>query len=160
MFADSRDATTVLELRDRVAVSDENRSVDATIAAIRAQLRTELNLDDSDFVLLPVLFERSGAVIPNAVNGVVADGHFVATDPRGPRHDGKDVFQEAIRQALSGCDVDVTFVDAWEAYHSWGGELHCGTNAFRRLRDPEWWNHVDESSIVGSTDQDSSSPPR
>ncbi|MBL8768645.1 MAG: hypothetical protein JNL94_14810, partial [Planctomycetes bacterium] len=68
-----------------------------------------------------------------------------------PRHDGKDVFQEAIRQALSGCDVDVAFVDAWDAYHSMGGEVHCGTNAFRRLRDPAWWNHVDALGLDAPT---------
>lgn len=151
VFENSRDAMTVLELRDRIAASDENRSIDATIAAIRAQLRSELELDEDDFVLLPVLFERGGAVIPNAVNCIVADGHVVATDPRGPRHDGKDVFQEAIRQALSGCDVDVAFVDAWDAYHSMGGEVHCGTNAFRRLADPAWWNHVDALGLDAPT---------
>jgi len=63
-------------------------------------------------------------------------------EPCGPIHQEKDLFAEAIRTALKDCAVQVTFVDAWNSYHVGGGELHCGTNAFRRLSDPAWWKHV------------------
>lgn len=139
VFADSRGATTVGKLLEKVAGSEENLAADRTIESIRQQLAKELQLEDNDFVLLPVLFEQGGAVIPNAVNSVVANGHFIAPGPRGPRLDGKDLFEESIRQALKDCAVQVHFVDAWQAYHVMGGEIHCGTNTFRRLRQPEWW---------------------
>jgi protein-arginine deiminase len=141
VFADTRDATTVEELRKKTAESDENRTVDEKVAGLRRQLKAELNLDDADFVMIPVLFRRGGAVIPNAVNSLVVNGYVVAPEPRGPRRDGKDLFEEAIRAAFAGCDVKVVFVDAWRAYHTIGGEIHCGTNTFRRLRDPAWWKH-------------------
>jgi protein-arginine deiminase len=141
VFEKSRDETTVTKLRDGIAVSAENRAIDETVAGIRKQLQSELNLAESDFVLLPVLFARRGAVIPNAVNGVVVNGHYLASEPRGPRKDGQDFFEAAIREALAGCDVRVHFIDGWRAYHEWGGEVHCGTNTFRRLRDPVWWRH-------------------
>jgi protein-arginine deiminase len=143
VFENTRGATTVRRLRDQTAASKENLAIDETIDGIRKQLREELNLDDADFVRLPVLFARGGAVIPNAVNSAVVNGHVLAPEPRGPRQEGKDLFEEAIRDALAGCDVCVVFVDAWRAYHAAGGEFHCGTNTFRRLRDPAWWKQVE-----------------
>ncbi|MDR3618576.1 MAG: protein-arginine deiminase family protein [Paludisphaera borealis] len=143
VFAGTRDATTVGELRRSVAASDENRRVDANIEAVEKHLALELNLDQADFVHLPVLFDHGVAVIPNGVNGLVANGHFLVPDPHGPMHEGKDLFAEAIVSALSTCDVKVAFIDVWDAYHIRAGELHCGTNAIRRLRDPAWWKYVE-----------------
>lgn len=142
VFENTWDATTVSKLREQVAASEENAAIDKSSIGVRQQLQKELNLDDGDFVLLPVLFERRGAVIPNAVNSMVVNGHLLAPEPRGPRLNGRDLFEEAIRNALAGCEVRVVFVDAWRAFHEGGGEFHCGTNTFRRLRDPAWWKHV------------------
>lgn len=139
VFADTRDQTTVRELRDTAAASDENAAIDATIAQTREQLMTELNLGVDDFVMVPCPFQRGRPLVPNAVNCLVANGHIVASEPRGPRVDGVDRFEVAIRDALAPCDARVTFVDAWRGYHQAAGEVHCGTNAFRRLRNAEWW---------------------
>lgn len=141
VFAGTRRETSVAKLRDSIAGSAENAKIDRIIAGVQDQLKSELNLGDDDFVHVPVLFDRGGAAIPNAVNSLIVNGHVFAPDPRGPRHEAKDLFAEAIRTAMSGCDVQVSFVDVWDAYHSRGGELHCGTNAIRRLRDPAWWKH-------------------
>ena len=70
------------------------------------------------------------------INRVVVNDHFLVPKPLGPRLNGNDEFEEAIRAALAGCDVQVVFIDSWNAYHLSGGEIHCGTNTFRRLRDP------------------------
>jgi protein-arginine deiminase len=70
---------------------------------------------------------------------VVLNGHLLVSAQRGPVQDGTDLFEMAIREALASCDVEVEFIDSWRAYHVAGGEVHCGTNAFRRLRDPSWW---------------------
>lgn len=140
-FAGTRSETTVGSLAERVAGSDENRAIDATVLSIREQLKVELDLEDTDFVMVPALFERGLAVIPNAVNSLVFNGHFVAPEPRGPKEDGRDLFEQAIRESLASCDVEVAFVDAWNAYHERGGEIHCGTNTLRRLTGPEWWKH-------------------
>jgi protein-arginine deiminase len=145
VFEKSRDATTVSALREQVAASKANLAIDDAVAGIRQQLKNELNLVDADFVMLPVLFEWGMAVIPNAVNSAVVNGHLLAPAPRGPHQNGKDLFEEAIREALATCDVRVVFVDAWRAYHMSGGEVHCGTNTFRRLREPAWWKQGEKS---------------
>ena len=142
VFVGTENEMTLGKLRMTIALTTENLAIDEAVARVRELLQTELNLLDSDFVMLPALFQRGMAVIPNAVNSAVVNGHLLVPKPRGPRHDEKDVFEEAIRAALAGCDVRVIFIDSWNAYHTSGGEIHCGTNAFRRLRDPAWWTYV------------------
>ena len=142
VFAGTRDETTVAKLLSGPGTSEENATIDGTIASIGEQLSTELNLRESDFAMIPCLFARGRAVIPNAVNCLAVNGHLVATQPKGPREGEKDLFEEAIRAALAGCNVDITFIDAWRAYHQGAGEVHCGTNTFRRLKDTAWWTHL------------------
>ena len=149
VFAETDDETTAADLRETIAGSDENLAIDDKIAEIRDQLTMEMNLEDADFVMVPALFQWGRAVIPNAVNSVVVNRHLLVPAPYGPLHDGRDCFEEAIRQALAACDVRVVFIDTWNAYHSAGGEIHCGTNTFRRLRDPAWWTQAVESGDQG-----------
>ena len=141
VFAATQSELTLGALRMTIAQSAENQAIDAAVARIREQLKAELNLKDSDFVMVPALFQGGLAVIPNAVNSVVLNGHLLVPKPLGPRMNEKDGFEQAIREALAGCDVKVEFIDTWTAYHVSGGEIHCGTNTFRRLRDPAWWTH-------------------
>jgi protein-arginine deiminase len=142
VFAATPDEMTLGTLRMKISQTTENLAIDEAVARLREQLKSELNLGDSDFVMVPVLFQGGFAVIPNAVNSVVVNGHLLVPAPLGPRQDEKDGFEQAIRAALAGCDVRVVFIDSWNAYHASGGEIHCGTNTFRRLRDPAWWTHV------------------
>ena len=105
--------------------------------------------------MLPLAFFRCGgiAVIPNPVNSLVVNGHLLVPEPRGPRRDEQDRFEMAIRNALAGCDVRLVFIDTWQAYHTSGGEIHCGTNAFRRLREPAWWTQgLGETEGLGRTE--------
>lgn len=141
VFATTDDEMTLGELWMTIAGSSENLAIDGLVARIRQQLKSELSLEDSDFVLVPTLFQDGKAVIPNAVNSVVVNGHLLVPKPLGPKLNEQDGFEQAIRDALTGCNVRVLFIDSWDAYHSSGGEVHCGTNAFRRLRDPAWWTH-------------------
>jgi protein-arginine deiminase len=142
VFVATDDQMTLGELRTTIAQATESFVIDDAVTRLREQLKMELNLEDSDFVMVPALFQGGIAVIPNAVNSVVVNGHLLVPEPLGPRDDNKDQFEQAIRAALAGCDVSVVFIDSWDAYHISGGEIHCGTNAFRRLRDPRWWTYV------------------
>lgn len=139
VFAETEDEMTLGELRMTISPTTENLAIDEAMARLREQLKMELNLEDSDFVMVPALFQGGLAVIPNPVNSVVVNGHLLVPKPLGPLLNEKDGFELAIREALAGCDVRVVFIDSWNAYHLSGGEIHCGTNTFRRLRDPAWW---------------------
>ena len=139
VFEGTEDEMTLGALRMTVSQTSENLAIDEAVARLREQLKIELNLDDSDFVMVPALFQEGMAVIPNAVNSVVVNGYLLVPKPLGPQLDETDGFEQAISAALAGCNVRVVFIDSWNAYHTSGGELHCGTNTFRRLRDPAWW---------------------
>ena len=141
VFATTDDEMALGELGVTIAGSPENLAIDRAVARVREQLKSELNLEDSDFVMVPALFQEGKAVIPNAVNSAVVNGHLLVPKPFGPQLNDEDGFEQAIREALAGCDVRVVFINSWDAYHTSGGEVHCGTNAFRRLRDPAWWAH-------------------
>jgi protein-arginine deiminase len=149
VFAGTEDEMTLGTLRMRISQTTENLAIDETVARLREQLKMELNLEDSDFVMVPALFEGGMAVIPNAVNSAVVNGYLLVPEPLGPRLNEKDGFEQAIRAALAGCDVRVIFIDSWNAYHMAGGEVHCGTNTFRRLRAPAWWKHVENADDKG-----------
>jgi protein-arginine deiminase len=142
VFAGTGNQMAIGRLQMTIAGTSENLAIDEAVSRVREQLKKELNLLDSDFVMLPALFQRGMAVIPNPVNSAVVNGHLLVPGPRGPRHDDKDAFEEAIRAALATCDVRVVFIESWNAYHTSAGEIHCGTNTFRRLRDPAWWTYA------------------
>jgi hypothetical protein len=140
LFAGTRSEVTIEKLLSSIAASQENRDIDRTVAQIRVQLAEEMNLADADFVMLPTLFEQGGAVIPSPVNSVVVNGHLLVPAPHGPIVGGADRFEVSIRQLLAECEVQVHFIDSWNSWHRMGGEVHCGTNVFRRLATPQWWN--------------------
>jgi protein-arginine deiminase len=149
VFTGTENQMAIGRLQMTIAGTSENHAIDEAVSRVREQLKKELNLQDSDFVMLPALFQRGMAVIPNPVNSVVVNGQLLVAGPRGPRDGEKDAFEEAIRAALTGCDVRVVFIESWNAYHTSAGEIHCGTNAFRRLRDPAWWTHVGKADETG-----------
>jgi len=125
---------TVEELLEQVAVPEENRSAAESIRRTRDRLCQGLGIDDCHFIGLPALFRNGAAVVPNPVNSLICNGHVIAPDPAGPRVNGHDVFQEAIRGTLQSLGVHVHFVDVWDVFHCRGGEVHCGTNAIRRMK--------------------------
>lgn len=140
VFANHQGETTVTELLEEVAMSKENDHIQHILDETRAHLCEGLGVDDNDFIEIPVLFKDGVAVIPNCVNGLICNGHVILPNPFGPWVDGEDAFATAIRVALTALGVKVHFVDNWEPYHLRDGEVHCGTNAIRRVRQPAWWN--------------------
>jgi protein-arginine deiminase len=142
VFEGTDNEMTLSDLQMTIAETRENLAIDRAVARVHEQLKRELHLEDSDFVMLPALFDEGMAVIPNAVNSVVVNGHLLVPEPLGPRRNNSDEFEQAIRAALAECDVRVVFIDSWNAYHASGGGIHCGTNTVRRLRDPAWWKHT------------------
>jgi protein-arginine deiminase len=76
----------------------------------------------------------SVAEIPNAVNGVsLNNGTYLTPKSYGPVVDGKDVFQEAVNKVLTGIGLHPQIVDDFLNLHMDDGELHCGTNTFRKV---------------------------
>ena len=142
VFPGKKEQVTVEKLLETVGRSEENKAIQMAVDATQTQLKEELGLADADFVPMPVLFEEGLSVIPNGVNGLVVNGHYIIPAPCGAIVAGKDIFAEAIRSRLVKLGLMLHFVDVWEPYHSRSGEIHCGTNVLRRPARAEWWKYL------------------
>ncbi len=133
--------TEVLANREVMAASAEAAvEVDAQIEI----LKREVGLTDDEIIPVPFLHATLGgksiAYQPGTVNGIyVSDTRFAAPEPHGPIVRGKDVFKEALEKPLSDIGIAVDWVEDWDAYHRVLGEVHCGTNATRKIPEARWW---------------------
>lgn len=125
-FEERGDSPTVGDLR-RKAKGQENRSIQAKVEKIAGQLVKECSVTEDDILFLPGLFEGGASVTPSLVNGLMAEGMFIMTDPCSSalRTSVMDLFKQTLAKPV--------FVPAWDGYHVRGGEVHCGTNALRRI---------------------------
>jgi protein-arginine deiminase len=147
---------TAMELREDGALWQTNAAIQVKINQIRGQLKTGLGITDNDFIHLPAIYvaepgvTNAFAMVPNMVNNVSLNSSIVLPNPRGPRWGtglNEDVFlAEAISKLNGGGRMVVSedFVDNWDLYHRFQGEVHCGTNT-RRFPDAiqvEWWKNL------------------
>lgn len=133
---------------DEVLASSEIMEASAEAAVeVDAQLeilKREIGLSDDEIIRVPFLHTlqagKSVAYQPALVNGLyTSDTHFAAPEPHGPVIDGKDMFKAAFAESLGRLGITVDWVEDWDAYHRIFGEVHCGTNATRRIPDARWW---------------------
>ncbi len=146
------------------AETDETRPAEATIAEVLADsvvmqasaeaaaevdaqvavLKREIGLSDDEVVYVPFLHTliegKSIAYQPALVNGVyVSETRFVAPDPHGPIINDQDIFKAAMSEALGKLGIKVDFAEDWDGYHVALGEVHCGSNATRKIPETRWW---------------------
>jgi protein-arginine deiminase len=107
-------------------------------------LKRELGLSDDEIIRIPFLHTvyagKSIAFQPGTVNGIyVADNRFVAPEPHGPIVGNKDIFRLAVSEPLAKIGITADFIEDWDAYHRVLGEVHCGSNATRKIPEARWW---------------------
>lgn len=134
LFQGRKDETTARRFLDEIAQSEEQSRIEQSLHETRAQLREGLGVTDEQILELPILFKNGLAAFPNPINGLMCNGHYFAPDPECLRIEGEDPFQKTIRETLQPFGVKTHFISVWEPYHIRNGELHCGTNAIRRLK--------------------------
>jgi len=122
------------------ASADAATEIDAQLAKVKA----ETGLTDAEIIKIPFLHTSmqggSYAYIPGMVNGIlVSDTHFVVPNPHGPVIDGADIFQKTMTERLAPLGITVDFAEDWDEYHAALGEVHCGSNARRKIPDTKWW---------------------
>lgn len=132
-FAGRKSQRTLRQLRDEVALSAENRDIETAVQDTRQQLMDTLGITAFDFVEIPVLFQDGISLVPNGVNSLVCNNHIIVPHPNVFEVNGEDCFARSIRQRLEPLGLTVHFVDIWDSYHVSLGEVHCGTNAIRKL---------------------------
>ena len=143
--------------RANAAIVGQQALAQANIDGVKATLKSRLDLEDSDFITFPVLFERSSpgttmiAHTPGSVNMLVltkssTEVELCVPKPFGPIVKGRCSFERAILSTLSGIGIPaskVHFIDDFTTYHCLAGEIHCGTNSEREAPDGKWWWEMD-----------------
>jgi protein-arginine deiminase len=135
---------TIAEVLKDTDVMTASAEAAAEVDAQVTILKKELGLSDDEIVRVPYLHHAvdggSVAYQPGTVNGLYAsEGHFIAPKPHGPKIDGVDPFETQLQGALAKHGVTVHFAEDWDDYHAALGEVHCGTNAARKIPDAKWW---------------------
>ena len=135
------------------AFAQDQARVQVHIDQAKERLKSELGLQENDFVELPVLFRPVNegsyvALTPGVVNALVLtrpnhSAHLVIPKPFAMEFQGHCVFETEIKsrlQQFKGSGLTYHFVDDFEQYHVLMGEIHCGTNSHRRASaDVFWW---------------------
>lgn len=85
----------------------------------------------------------SAAFNPGPTNLQPVSGKFYVPKQFGPRVGGKDIFEADIESKLG--KGNVFFVDCWDLYHVYTGEVHCGSYVKRECFDSsifKWWENI------------------
>jgi len=136
----------------------EQSNVDAAnrINATRALLETELAGASVTFVEVPAIYLGSAApgsgdafaFVPGLVNLQIWSNQLWLPKPLGPRWgahpDWEDTFEVGANAVLQVGSRTTHYIDDWNTYHRWEGEVHCGTNVIRVPPNEyrHWWLHA------------------
>jgi protein-arginine deiminase len=146
-FETGKDRPAAISIKDVLADTEVLQSSAEAAVEVDAQLaiiKKETGLKDDEIIRVPFLHTtisgRSAAYQPGTVNGIyVSDTHFGSPDPHGPTINGKDIFKSALEEPLSKLGITVDWIEDWSEYHLGIGEVHCGTNATRKIPETKWW---------------------
>lgn len=135
---------TIAEVLADTEVMKASAEAAAEIDAQLAIIKKETGLTDDEIIRVPFLHTayagKSFAYQPATVNGIfISDTRFGAPNPHGPEIDGKDIFKTAFAEPMAKIGITIDFIEDWDEYHVGMGEVHCATNATRKIPDARWW---------------------
>jgi hypothetical protein len=117
------------------------------IGGLKKDILTAFGLKTTDFISVPVLFDRkivdglgrALAVTPGMVNGACYQGVFIAPNPFLHNATNRDPFQIYFNSVVPK-GLTVKYIDDWDVYHLLEGEVHCSSND-KRVKPLEtvWW---------------------
>ena len=117
------------------------------VAEVDGQLQTlidETGITEADVIRIGAIFEAQGsyaiAHVPGLVNGIyLSDTDFGPPDPHGPVINGQDIFKQQMTEAFMPFGITLHWIENWNLYHRFDGEVHCGTNTTREIPAASWW---------------------
>ncbi len=122
-----------------------NQRDQAHIDMIRETLQTEAGLTDAEIIEIPFLMweienGQGAAYMPGTVN-LLLYGHSVTmAKPHAVVLDGADFMQTHLSALMRAEGITAHFAEQWDILHAAEGEVHCGTNALRRIpARGAWW---------------------
>jgi protein-arginine deiminase len=143
----STQTTVRAALNNQVLIQHNRNLQQQKINPIIRQLKQELNLTDEQIINVPVLFGYSGyAWWPNLINSVFINGELLVSNPRGPLIDGRDYFQEDLKQRLAISGININFLDD-SYYQELKGNLQGGINTTREGTEVPFWQVLPEDVV-------------
>lgn len=133
LFAGRKSELSVAQMLKDTVYLEENRRIEESLKATRSQVVAELGVDHDAIIQIPCLFRSGLASVPNMVNSLIVGQNVFLPNPEF------EPFRRSVATALSRLGLKLHFMGIYDSYHVRGGEIHCGTNAIRRLKNPEWW---------------------
>ncbi|XP_068097789.1 protein-arginine deiminase type-1-like [Hyperolius riggenbachi] len=112
----------------------------------RNRLKKELGLTEAEIIDIPTIYkcnspkEEAEAFFPNMVNMLVLGNQLGIPKPFGPKINGKCCLEEMARSLLQPLGLVCNFIDDFDSYHQYFGEIHCGTNVVRKPFSFKWWD--------------------
>jgi protein-arginine deiminase len=145
MFVGTSAQVTINQVLGDPDLANANAWAVAEIADQLSSLKAATGLGDDEILAVASTFEDTGygllAHVPGMVNGIsLTTSAFGPPDPHGPVIDGKDIFKGQLEAVLQPLGVTVSWIEDWELYHTYWGEVHCGSNTSRVVPDTSpWW---------------------
>ena len=143
----STQTTVRAALNNQVLIQHNRNLQQEKINPIVKELKQEFNLKDEQIIYIPVLFGYSGyAWWPNLINSVLINGELLVSNPRGPLIDGRDYFQEDLKQRLAIAGIEINFLDD-SYYQELKGNIQGAVNTTRKGRETPFWEALPENLV-------------
>lgn len=122
-----------------------NQRDQAHIDMVRETLQTEAGLTDDEVIEIPFLMweienGQGAAYMPGTVNLLLYGRSVIMARPHAAVIDGADFMQTHLSALMRAEGITAHFAEQWDILHAAEGEVHCGTNALRRIpARAAWW---------------------
>ncbi|XP_053136528.1 protein-arginine deiminase type-3-like isoform X3 [Hemicordylus capensis] len=138
---------SIKKILEDTSLRNSNEYFQKCIDWNRDVLKEELELMEEDIIDVPQLFypgflRKASAYFPDTVNMLVLGKYLVIPKPFGPIIHGECCLEQEVRRLLEPLGLSCTFIDDYETYHQFLGEVHCGTNVRRKPFSFKWWNMI------------------
>jgi protein-arginine deiminase len=141
-YSAARTINSILADADIMAFNQRDQ---AHIDVQREALQTEAGLTDDEVIEIPFLMweienGQGAAYMPGTVN-LLLYGHSVTmAKPHAALVGGADFMQTYLSGLMRAEGISAHFAEQWDILHAAEGEVHCGTNALRRIpARGAWW---------------------
>ncbi len=135
---------TIAEVVADTDLANANAWAAVEVADQVAQLQAITGVTGPEMVSVPFIFyQEYGGLLayqPGLINGISLSLHdFGAPETHGPQIAGEDPFKVRFEDNLAPFAITVQWIENWDLYHRYWGEVHCGSNVTRVVPTTEYW---------------------
>ncbi|XP_072281544.1 protein-arginine deiminase type-1-like [Pyxicephalus adspersus] len=140
-----KDKLTIDDILADESLMDSSQFCQECIDINREIMKKELGLTEANIIDIPMLYQCNSpkkdaeSYFPDMVNMLVLGNNLGIPKPFGPKINGMCCLEEKVRSLLEPLGLTCYFLDDFDTYHKYLGEIHCGTNVVRKPFSFKWW---------------------